>query len=60
MGKELPKPKGEEWRDNRGEESCNKGGHKERSIANDTRSGNSHQEHWQEVEKREKKEEKKK
>lgn len=56
MGKELPKPRGEEWRDNRGEESCNKGGHKERSIANQP----NHQDHWKEVEKREKKEEKKK
>jgi hypothetical protein len=56
MGKELPKPKGEEWRDNRGEESCNKGGHKERSIANQP----NHQEHWREVEKREKKEEERK
>lgn len=33
-GKERQPPIGEDWGDNRGEESFNKGGHRERSLAN--------------------------
>jgi hypothetical protein len=57
MGKELPKPKGEDgvyWRDNRGDEYFNKPDHRARSIANQP----NHVQHWVKEEK--KKEEPKK
>lgn len=53
MGKELPKPKGEEWRDNRGDEYFNKGEHRARSIAIQPQ----HAEHWKKEEKKREEEE---
>lgn len=44
----------DEWEEyiRRGDPSCDRGGHRERSIKNDDRSGRSHERHWRDEENR--------